>query len=897
MDYLYANPANERIMQGCFPKCSLQKHSQDVVASLNYFEKAKDILIYFKENPDKLYDAISSAITTIDAGEHILDAHNYEAPFNLVINTSYNPAALNIDSPACQEAIQLCPVVTSLDKALWVLISTYAIIVKTAPEDARDPMIEFFFAWMYLLKIVQENELIFGKTLDFSSVKCTDPLFEIIMSPWNQNNSMASFVALSASELDALNILEHTRKDIKARISMDIEKAKTIAVETEQDWDLFLQVLNDYSEKEAFAVSQVCSNISKLEKLSAIKAYLAVLQDNFEGYYQINGERVHLTPVINAIEKRLRSAAAYCVVQDTSGAIFRLHQYAYNLLYVPFTFNLLLLYYHQWRLEPQKDNALIFFNYALHCLKCNLFSADGEYHESINIVIERFHHEFLSFIKANQDAIDNLSFDDIQQDTVYIGDASLYATARSTAWRDISNKLEAVFQYFEDPDSSPILQNQQFSVSKEQLDAQFASEQERAEQIKVATIGRQAVVSLNIVYLFCDAITNIQESNQESLYFENAFDVAKRISELRRCTNRLSYAIYSGASDIDEYRRQNGIETKYISERESKEDDIRSVTFTESIFNALNSLQKSVGALGIEELLALKTKLQDEVRKCSICSLSERFTEQFISISNNICRRLVDVCHDSSPDFDNERKQLLERLDQADVLLPPFALNSLTTAELLYHQFASDVFALKGFDYSCISALYYQAFEEAYNKMIWVGYANLINSEAIGDRSLCSILFEFRDEKIPIEEAKGYLSQNVKTRACYLDYTNKEEAIATAKPYCMYKNFALLLYQVKKGSPLKKLCDYFAELTGFSCRDEMFEDSSFMDEVRAFAKDIDDSSRCRNNASHGGTLITIEQCQKDKHTVLSELDELHNIRESSIGLIQKLLHIMSKGVI
>lgn len=897
MEYLYANPANERIMQGCFPKCALQKYPQDVVTSLNYFEKSKDILIYFKENPEKLYEAISSAITTIDAGEHILDAYNFEAPFNLVINTAYNPAALNIDSPACQEAIQLCPVVTAFDKAMWVLISTYGTIIKTAPDEAKDPMIELFFAWMYLLKIVQENELIFGKTLDFSSVKCTDPLFEIIMSPWNQDNTMASFVALSDSELGALKSLEHTRKDIKARISLEIEDAKTIAVETEQDWDLFLRVLNDYSEKEAFAVSQVCSNISRAEKLSAIQSYLAVLQDNFEGYYSCDGERVHLISAIEAIEKRLRAAAAYCVVQDSSGAVFRLHQYAYNLLYVPFTFNLLLLYYHQWRLEPKRDNALIFFNYALHCLKCNLFSADGEYYESIDVVIERFHHEFLSFIKANQDAMNNLSFDDIQQDTVYIGDASLYATARSTAWRDVSNKLEPIFKYFENPDSSPILQNQPFSVSREQLDVQFATDQERAEQIKAATIGRQAVVSLNIVYLFCDAITNIQESDQESLYFENTSIVVKQASELKRYTNKLSYTIYSGATDIDEYRRQSGIEAKYISERESKEDDIRSVTFTESIFNALDSLQKCAGALGIEELLALKTKLQDEVRKCSICSLSEQFTEQFISVSNDICKRLVDVCHDSSPDFDDERKQLLERLDQADVLLPPFALNSLTTAELLYHEFASDSYALKGFDYSCISALYYQAFEEAYNKMIWVGYANLINSEVIGDRSLCSILFEFRDDKISIEEAKGYLSQNVKTRACYLDYTNKDDEIATAKPYCMYKNFALLLYQVKPGSPLKKLCDYFAEITGFGSRDEMFKDSSFMDEVRAFAKNIDDSSRCRNNASHGGTLITIEQCQKDKHTVLSELDELQSIRESSIGLIQKLLHIMGRGTI
>ena len=33
-------------------------------------------------------------------------------------------------------------------------------------------------------------------------------------------------------------------------------------------------------------------------------------------------------------------------------------------------------------------------------------------------------------------------------------------------------------------------------------------------------------------------------------------------------------------------------------------------------------------------------------------------------------------------------------------------------------------YAEKGFDYSCISALYYQAFEEAYNKLIWNEYAD-----------------------------------------------------------------------------------------------------------------------------------------------------------------------------
>ena len=97
MDYLYSNPENERIIQGKFPKQILRKYSQEVVESLNCFEEAKELLVYFRDNPEMLYKAINSAINTLDASEQQANDNGFVAPFNLIINTSFNPAALNID--------------------------------------------------------------------------------------------------------------------------------------------------------------------------------------------------------------------------------------------------------------------------------------------------------------------------------------------------------------------------------------------------------------------------------------------------------------------------------------------------------------------------------------------------------------------------------------------------------------------------------------------------------------------------------------------------------------------------------------------------------------------------------------------------------------------------------
>jgi hypothetical protein len=55
-------------------------------------------------------------------------------------------------------------------------------------------------------------------------------------------------------------------------------------------------------------------------------------------------------------------------------------------------------------------------------------------------------------------------------------------------------------------------------------------------------------------------------------------------------------------------------------------------------------------------------------------------------------------------------------------------MDKLVTAEVLFNEYAEPDIDEKGFDYSSVSALYYQAFEKAYNVMIWQPYVSKVNS-------------------------------------------------------------------------------------------------------------------------------------------------------------------------
>ena len=108
----------------------------------------------------------------------------------------------------------------------------------------------------------------------------------------------------------------------------------------------------------------------------------------------------------------------------------------------------------------------------------------------------------------------------------------------------------------------------------------------------------------------------------------------------------------------------------------------------------------------------------------------------------------------------------------------------------------------------------------------------------------------------------------------------------------MYKSFANIMAEINIHSSLLGFCDYFSKLSGYSGRQEMFNDSVFMNNCKEFTDRIFNSTDNRNNASHGGTSINIYQCNADKKTVLSDLEK---VRSDSVGLVQRLLYLMQNS--
>ena len=108
----------------------------------------------------------------------------------------------------------------------------------------------------------------------------------------------------------------------------------------------------------------------------------------------------------------------------------------------------------------------------------------------------------------------------------------------------------------------------------------------------------------------------------------------------------------------------------------------------------------------------------------------------------------------------------------------------------------------------------------------------------------------------------------------------------------MYKNFAdILNYGIlQTGSDLKMFREYFAHLIGFANCISMINDSAFMSNITELVTAIEKAADNRNNASHGGKIIDIDQLNADKKTVLSDLEA---VRSDSLGLIQKLLFLMT----
>ena len=512
-------------------------------------------------------------------------------------------------------------------------------------------------------------------------------------------------------------------------------------------------------------------------------------------------------------------------------------------------------------------------------------------HISLDDIIEDFYQTVFSFVNENEGAINRLSFEKLQKDSAIV--AVGISSETDAQMKDLSDRLKEIENSTEyELEIEKMIAGTGVALSAEKIAELVRHEEERSDLIDQETIASRIVFSLNIIYMFCELLRIILVNRHANIKVKRRDTVEKYRRDLMLLDDRLVHKVYAHLGDqeigILEYREKSGINTLSLSDQETAEENYRNDVFADVLKSSILSLIDKIEGKKDEEILQTKSRIRTEILRFPDCDEKERYTEWLDEISQRLSDALILNCKQED-DYQRIKEGILLGLGGKAAILPESTVDSLTTAEMLYARYASEEFADKGFDFSCISALYYQAFEEAYNKLIWKGYADELNDLEFEGKKFTEILYECKGRRIDVIDARGYLDADPKQRGYYIDYQNRNRPSTSVSSRCMYKSFAILLQNIVPNTRLEKLCDYFARITEFGSREAMFNDVDFMRNCCAFASAVDSSADNRNNASHGGTFISVEQCKSDKKVVLSELEA---VRSDSLGLVQQLLFLL-----
>ena len=750
---------------------------------------------------------------------------------------------------------------------------------------------DMMFAWMYLLKTVKEKEVKYGLAINVKAITTKTNIIKLIEADWGKVDKKY-FSKLTDYGKKKIEEVNRAAKSLIEKIETDSASQKFVADRTAVQWSLFVDILNDLSQKEKNVIYRINQAASPKDKLRIINEYNSLVDGISRTKYIVNDEEVNLLSLFECINDRIQNASVYCVVKTDGGSIFRLHPAAFMLAMNPKTFNYLFLSFQQFRLNPGKDTAKKFTILALSALKRNLGEEESS-HVSIDDVITDFYQTVTNFIQKNSEAIEGLSFESLRNDRAIV--ATEFASLNSDAQvKDLANRLTEIERSKEyDGEIERILTGAGIVLDANKVAELLQSEEERCNKVEQEDMASRIIISLNIIYMFCEALRMILVSRHSIINIKNRENFSKYRYDLLKIDEKLVCKVYAhlGEKEIGmlEYREKSGIITTSLSEQEIEEENYRNSVVADSLKSSIISLLDDIETQDADQILRTKMMIREEIFRFPDCDEKEHYSEWLDNISQRLSDVLLANCQ-KEDDYQKIKDGLLISLGEKASILPESTVDSLTTAEMLYARYASEEFAKKGFDFSCISALYYQAFEEAYNKLIWKGYSDELNVLEINGQKYTDILESCKGKKIDIRDARGYLDPDPKQRGYYIDYSNANRPETKVSSRCMYKSFAILLQNIKSSTRLEKLCDYIAKIAGFSSRTDMFNDSDYMRNFYAFVSAIDASADNRNNASHGGTFISVEQCKTDKKTVLSELE---TVRSDSLGLIQQLIFIVN----
>ena len=881
------NEINKQIHKGIFPVNQLEPAKNPFNINDEDIEKIwSSLCIDCSEYSNVFSSLFSQWIISSQGWDRAVLPENADVPnkyfsyVNCIINAYSIPDDLWDNWPLFKAAMDLCPVVTQLDSVLWEGASCFFSYADSIRHDSKlqkvvnqsieiqpddeetvsDVVAKATILLSRLLQMIQEKELNSGKTIKVDASLS----LEILFNSW-EDLGQTFFIDLSDKESKNLNDLINERNRLFAWSLETKKHARSIAESTAASWQVFVELINDISSQERDVILSINQSISSFQKLEIIKKYDAFISEICAEMLPYKGKRYSLSRVFSQIDQRFTQAHNYCYVSSASMPAFKLTAAARLLVKDPTaSFNYIFISYHKLRLEPTQNNARTFFSLVDRCVKVNLgVELQDHSYTSVDEMVEEFCATVKTFYFQHVEDINCLHFDEIQADIIDIVRHSAFEYSIENVEQVLADNIISMQTRF----NSSAIEEIDSCMFAEEINHIFAKEQQNEEHFAKLSFARQLVTSMSIIYMVYSSMKRLIKSEPD--IFENV-DLVKRVHrELCEIDDELIRKVYRSSYDIDEYREDKGFDTIDLTEKESK----ANARLFEAFISDIEEISLSIYGQNVQELFISKQDIKDSIWHFSLRNLPDCIVKRLDFISCRLCNALVNCCKANSIDFSVIKAELISTLGERSKFLLPSVIETLVTAELLYKNYANRDCAESGFDYSSISALYYQSFEEAFNDLIWKPYATWINKQLDSGFS--------NDE----------LSRLIPGDLSHYTYTIKKKKQRRASPSIEFGSIWYLMDNLKVDCTASYYCTYFAYLSGYKNKEEMFQDSSFANKRDTFKKDVWVAIPNRNNASHGGNTINLKQCTMDKKAVL---DNLESIRSDSIGLIQQLLDIVKK---
>lgn len=300
---------------------------------------------------------------------------------------------------------------------------------------------------------------------------------------------------------------------------------------------------------------------------------------------------------------------------------------------------------------------------------------------------------------------------------------------------------------------------------------------------------------------------------------------------------------------LEELLFENKVDSNYSHINYNLDMIIQKEYSSEEIDSAMNSLIMFMNNIdssdNIDILMNSKNKLLSSLDKYLSLNTKEELSNQL----ERVTKRIKDLLM-YEEDFDAFLNSVTTSLKKYSSNLKKYRniYDSLASAEMLYSIYIKNKQELDGFDYSCISIMYYMSLEEFANKLFYIPYKRDVLSNHIS---------ELKNSRDYLSDSRHYLSKNGLKNSCELG------------------NIAHLLIDIFKT---KKYKEYIMNHYNLN--------NAKLTQIKNVGYKILDKANSRNKAAHGGNNIGYNDVVNDKKCVyIAEIDGIH-------GLIEELLDIL-----